>query len=132
MPCGKPSSDSVAVPCKDHRILDARGLHNSSKVVSPLVEDRPIPGDNRIGQAEAAAVEHHDPTEVAEPLEEPHKPRIVFEYLHWDQAAGSHNDVVVGVAFGVGIEHAVGNVCAVLRACVHDFTHGLSLAPRQL
>ncbi len=120
-------TDAVSIPCDDRGVLRAGRIHDRREVVSPLIEDRPLPIDDRIRQADAATVEHDHSPERAEAVEEAYEPSIVLEQLHRKEPAGDDDEVDVPT-WSLGVEYPVGDVRAVLSPRVLDVAHSRSLA----
>ena len=119
----EPRRDAVAVPHEHHGIVHARRVDDGGEVVGPLVEDRPVPVDDRVGQPGTAAVEHHDAPERAQSFEQPNEAGVVVEQFHGDEAPGHHHDVGARIARRVGGEYPKGDVCAVAGPRVLDLAH---------
>ena len=120
---------------------DSVAVHAKTTGSWLLTPPQPPRGRRPIDPGSAAPGRPGDPTSRGPGGRTPRTPRLLspsaasqipdrLEHLHRDQATRGHDDVVASVAFGIGVERTVGDMCAVLRSCVLDFTHGQRPAPR--
>jgi hypothetical protein len=124
----EPSRDAVALPRKDHGVLNSRHFDDCCEVVRPLVQDRTLPIDDWIRQPETPAVEHHHTTEGPEPFKQSHEPRIVLKDLHRDETPGDHDDINGRVALHLRIEDPIRDMSAIRSARIRHIARYCSLA----
>jgi hypothetical protein len=83
----------MAIAVQDRRRPAGRAAHNDCArdldgrddrldVVAPAGLIRQIPVARGIGQAYAAPIEHHQPAQSCQPVQEPHANRILEQGLH--------------------------------------------------